>query len=90
MKKTYLKDVAYQKLKEKILTGHYSDKNHTSENELVEEFEMSRTPIREALQRLPAESLEDLLQPGCLLSQPLCNFTALSSASLTTTCLSRP
>ncbi|MED1950259.1 GntR family transcriptional regulator [Brevibacillus centrosporus] len=57
MKKTYLKDVAYQKLKEKILTGHYSDKNHTSENELVEEFEMSRTPIREALQRLQAEGL---------------------------------
>lgn len=57
MKKVYLKDVAYQKIKEKILTGHYTEKNHTSENELVEEFQMSRTPIREALQRLQAEGL---------------------------------
>lgn len=45
-KKNLLKDVAYEKIKEKILRG---DDEYTSENSLVNELQMSRTPIREAL-----------------------------------------
>lgn len=51
-KKALLKDVAYEKIKQKILRGR---EDYTSENTLVEELEMSRTPIREALQRLQYE-----------------------------------
>jgi len=51
-KKSLLKDIAYEKIKEKILT---EDDQYTSENSLVNQLEMSRTPIREALQRLMHE-----------------------------------
>lgn len=57
MKKRLLKDIAYEKIKKNILSGYYLDKQYTSENELVSELEMSRTPIREALQRLELEGL---------------------------------
>lgn len=56
MNKTYLKDIAYEKIKERILQGYYEE-GSTSENELVKELQMSRTPIREALQRLQYEGL---------------------------------
>jgi DNA-binding GntR family transcriptional regulator len=58
LKKKLLKDVAYEKIKEKILRG---DDNYTSENSLVEELQMSRTPIREALQRLQHEGFIKIL-----------------------------
>lgn len=47
-----LKDIAYEKIREKVLQA---DDQYTSENQLVEELNMSRTPIREALQRLQYE-----------------------------------
>ncbi|WP_164553294.1 GntR family transcriptional regulator [Brevibacillus marinus] len=71
MKRTYLKDIAYQKIKEKILEGHYLDKNYTSENELVEELQMSRTPIREALQRLQYEGLVKIFSNQGIVFQEL-------------------
>lgn len=53
-KKKLLKDIAYEKIKEIILKG---EDEFTSENSLVEELKISRTPIREALQRLHYEGL---------------------------------
>jgi len=50
--KKLLKDIAYEKIREKILK---EDDDYTSENLLVEELKMSRTPIREALKRLEHE-----------------------------------
>lgn len=71
LKRTYLKDIAYQKIKEKILEGYYLDKNYTSENELVEELQMSRTPIREALQRLQYEGLVQIISNQGIVFQEL-------------------
>ncbi|GIO08203.1 GntR family transcriptional regulator [Brevibacillus reuszeri] len=56
MSKQFLKDIAYEKIKERILQGYYEE-GSTSENELVKELQMSRTPIREALQRLQYDGL---------------------------------
>ncbi|WP_052702933.1 GntR family transcriptional regulator [Paenibacillus beijingensis] len=50
--KMLLKDIAYEKIKEKMMKGN---EGYTSENTLVQELEMSRTPIREALNRLQHE-----------------------------------
>ncbi|WP_165452478.1 GntR family transcriptional regulator [Paenibacillus thalictri] len=47
-----MKDIAYEKIKEKMIKG---DEGYTSENTLVQELNMSRTPIREALNRLQHE-----------------------------------
>lgn len=57
-KKKLLKDIAYEKIKEKVLMG---DDDYTSENVLVEELQMSRTPIREALQRLEHDGFIKIL-----------------------------
>ncbi|MBN2984424.1 GntR family transcriptional regulator [Cohnella algarum] len=51
-RKVLLKDIAYEKIKEKMMKG---EEGYTSENTLVQELEMSRTPIREALNRLQHE-----------------------------------
>lgn len=53
-----LKEIAYEKIKAKILSG---DDLYTSGVSLVEELQMSRTPIREALQRLEQEGFIRLL-----------------------------
>ncbi|MGL5511958.1 MAG: GntR family transcriptional regulator [Sporomusa sp.] len=50
-----LSDRAYQQIKEKIIRGDYKDQFYTSENQLVKELGMSRTPIREALHRIESE-----------------------------------
>ncbi|PLR88284.1 hypothetical protein CVD25_22775, partial [Bacillus canaveralius] len=42
----------YSKIKEKIMRGDFIEENFTSQNQLVEELNMSRTPIVAALQRL--------------------------------------
>ncbi|MCM3715730.1 GntR family transcriptional regulator [Halalkalibacter oceani] len=56
-----LKDVAYKKIIEMILQGDYFTDNHTSENQLVELLQMSRTPIREALQRLQHDGIVKII-----------------------------
>ncbi|GAA0317673.1 GntR family transcriptional regulator [Bacillus carboniphilus] len=50
----YLKDIAYEKIKYMVIQGEIKGPT-VSENELVELLQMSRTPIREALQRLHNE-----------------------------------
>jgi DNA-binding GntR family transcriptional regulator len=56
-----LTDVAYERLRKLIQQGEFLPGSLIRETELTSRFEMSRTPIREALQRLQAEGL---LVPG--------------------------
>ncbi|MCM3569363.1 GntR family transcriptional regulator [Neobacillus mesonae] len=66
-KRLLLKDIAYEKIKQKIIN---SDVEHLSENSLVEELQMSRTPIREALQRLQYEGFVKIISnQGVLVSK---------------------
>jgi len=50
-----LKDVAYNKIKELILTEYFAPNQMLSERELIEILEMSKTPIKSALTRLESE-----------------------------------
>jgi DNA-binding GntR family transcriptional regulator len=52
-----LKERAYATLKERIVTGTFPPGTFLSERKLVEQFGMSKTPIRSALERLEAEGL---------------------------------
>ncbi|MFD1205614.1 GntR family transcriptional regulator [Sporosarcina contaminans] len=58
--KVYLKDVAYEKIKKLLIMGELEGRV-ISENELVKTLEMSRTPIREALQRLQNEGFLEII-----------------------------
>ncbi|MET3699877.1 GntR family transcriptional regulator [Bacillus oleivorans] len=49
------KDILYIEIKEKIITGILEPDTPVVEDILAEEFEVSRTPLREALQRLELE-----------------------------------
>lgn len=50
-----LKDVAYEKIKEKILDETYKPGKFLSERTLINALEMSKTPIKNALVRLESE-----------------------------------
>jgi DNA-binding GntR family transcriptional regulator len=52
-----LKEKAYSELKKRILTSIYKPGEFLTERALVEELQMSRTPIRAALERLVVEGL---------------------------------
>lgn len=58
MSKVYLRDVAYSRIKELLLRGELE--GSVSENELTTILNMSRTPIREALQRLTNENFIEI------------------------------
>ncbi|MBY7144479.1 GntR family transcriptional regulator [Virgibacillus sp. NKC19-3] len=51
-----LKDIAYQKIKEKILEEEYQPGNFLSERTLINDLNMSKTPIKNALVRLETEN----------------------------------
>jgi len=48
-------DTAYEFIKKKIITSEYPPLSDLSEDKLQEELNVSRTPVREALQRLEKE-----------------------------------
>jgi len=50
-------DVVYERLREEIIHGEVAAETQLSQVELAERFGVSRIPIREALNRLQAESL---------------------------------
>jgi len=50
-----LKDIAYKKIKENIIQEVYQPGYILSERELVNSLEMSKTPIKSAIDRLQAE-----------------------------------
>lgn len=58
-KKIYLKDIAYEKIKDMIIREEFEGP-FLSENELVKILNMSRTPIREALQRLQSGNMVEI------------------------------
>ncbi|QGQ94992.1 GntR family transcriptional regulator [Paenibacillus psychroresistens] len=55
MQEATLKEKAYVKLREWLMNGHFTPGEFLTERNLVEKLEMSRTPIRAALERLEAE-----------------------------------
>ncbi|MFF3574884.1 GntR family transcriptional regulator [Nocardia jiangxiensis] len=50
-------DSLYRTLRERIISGVYSPGHRLSQEQLAAELEVSRTPLREALQRLEADNL---------------------------------
>jgi DNA-binding GntR family transcriptional regulator len=55
--KSFLKDQAYEKIKKLIVNGDLVPGEFLSEGFLSEQLEMSRTPIRSALQRLELDGI---------------------------------
>jgi DNA-binding GntR family transcriptional regulator len=55
--KTFLKDQAYEEIKKLIVNGDLVPGEFLSEGFLCEQLEMSRTPIRSALQRLELDGI---------------------------------
>lgn len=53
--KLLLKDIAYNKIKEKILEEDFKPGRFLSERELIDILQMSKTPIKSAVDRLEAE-----------------------------------
>ncbi len=54
------KDLAYEEIRKLILQRRSTDRFTLSENSLASEMRMSRTPIREALQRLQTEGFIEI------------------------------
>jgi DNA-binding GntR family transcriptional regulator len=54
-------DIAYSELRRRILAGGMPAGTHLGEAEIAGSLGVSRTPVREALQRLSADGLVDLL-----------------------------
>ncbi len=66
-----LKEHAYAALKERLLTGIYPAGTFLSERLLVEQLEMSKTPIRSALERLEAEGMVSISpRQGIVVREP--------------------
>jgi DNA-binding GntR family transcriptional regulator len=55
--RTRLADDVYRQLREDILLGRLRPRDHLVEVDLAERLQVSRTPIRESLQRLAADGL---------------------------------
>ncbi|MDQ0219413.1 GntR family transcriptional regulator [Peribacillus cavernae] len=70
-KKIPLNEIAYVKIKEKIMRGDFIEENYTSQNQLVEELEMSRTPIVAALQRLQQDGFLKVISNQGIIIQEL-------------------
>lgn len=54
-------EIAYNKIKDKILTCEYKPGQLVSEKEIVEELNISRTPVREALSILSGQGLIEII-----------------------------
>lgn len=54
-------DIVYEKIKNKILSCEFKPGQLVSEKEIVEEFNFSRTPVRQALNHLSGEGLVEIL-----------------------------
>lgn len=67
-----LEQTAYMKIKDHIITGKYEEGLHLTEARLVQDLNMSRTPIRNALSRLISE--------GFINHQSHCGITVAKTA----------
>lgn len=64
-------DIITQQIEERIFNGRYQDGDRLDEVKLAEQFQVSRTPIREALQRLARSGLIQLVpRRGAFVRQP--------------------
>jgi DNA-binding GntR family transcriptional regulator len=54
-------DLAYERIRDRILSGEYPAGAHLKEEEIAHDTGASRTPVREALRRLNAEQLVTFL-----------------------------
>ena len=61
MKQT-LADTAYKKLLDMIYSLKYQSGDRLVEQQLINELEISRTPVREAIRRLASDGLVDLFR----------------------------
>ncbi|WP_162795275.1 GntR family transcriptional regulator [Nonomuraea lactucae] len=50
-------ELAYRRLRERLVGGHYHPGDRLAESALCADLEMSRTPVREALRRLQSDGL---------------------------------
>ena len=50
-------ELAYRKIRQAIIEGRYQPGQRLIEQRISEEFDLSRTPVRESLRRLDAEGL---------------------------------
>ena len=60
-------DIAYEKIKTKIITAQLMPGAVVIESELMKEFNMGRTPIREALNRLSWENQVRIIPRQCIM-----------------------
>lgn len=61
MNKELSSDIVYNKLKDRITSGYYLPGVHLVEADLIEEYQYSRTTIREALRRLVDDQIVELI-----------------------------
>lgn len=52
-----LREKAYKKIKDRIVSGYYQPGQPLNEKEIIDEFQISRTPFREAVHALAEENL---------------------------------
>ena len=57
IRSTSLSDIAYERIRDSIISGKMKSGEIYSEKEVANQMEVSRTPVREALRQLAAESL---------------------------------
>lgn len=58
----------YEQIRQKILDFEFYPGSRVTESELAQQFEVSRTPVRAALQRLETEGLISVLpKQGCFI-----------------------
>lgn len=60
-------EIAYEKIKNKIITTELQPGESISEAKLMEELQMGRTPVREALNRLSFEEQVRIIPRKCIL-----------------------
>lgn len=64
-------DIIAEDLEERIFDGTYADGDRLDEVRLAEQYDVSRTPLREALQRLARSGLVELIpRRGAFVRQP--------------------
>ncbi len=71
MAKDSLKEKAYQLIKSKIISCEYKPASFLNETALMEEVGASRTPIREALNKLEQENLVKIIAKKCVMVSDL-------------------
>ncbi len=68
--RTLLKDLAYDQIKRDILSGKLSGNMLLSERSLSERFQLSKAPVRDAINRLSQENYLDVVpQQGIIVKQ---------------------